>query len=212
MSDNLIPISDEQAKLGQELVKAARELGGFFGRTLGNTVENLIGYLFGDRLQLRRTENFIKHLIKTEQRLRAWGVDHPQQASLSIALPILQAAADEEREELVDLWARLLANAMDPKLNSVRYEFIDAVKNMNPMDARMLQYLYQAKVNGIRVGGGGIEQAAQQLGTRQDDAEVFVRHLHALGFVDNLPHDQNVWFPNARLREFMRACYPEIGL
>lgn len=35
MSDSLIRISDEQAKLGQELVKAARELGGFFGRTLG---------------------------------------------------------------------------------------------------------------------------------------------------------------------------------
>ena len=32
MSDNLFPITDEQAKLGQEIVKAFRGLGGFVNK------------------------------------------------------------------------------------------------------------------------------------------------------------------------------------
>jgi len=35
--DSLIPISDEQAKLGQELVKAVRDTAGYFTDILGDT-------------------------------------------------------------------------------------------------------------------------------------------------------------------------------
>jgi abortive infection alpha-like protein len=150
-----MPISDEQAKLGQELVKALRELGSFFGRALGNTPEHLIGYLFGDRLQIRRAENFINMLMETKARLEYWGVEQPKAASLSVAIPICQAAADEDRDELVDLWSRLLANAMDPKLRSVRYSFIEAVKAMDPLDASTVGYLYRQNVQSIRLGAGG---------------------------------------------------------
>jgi hypothetical protein len=41
MSDNLIPISDEQAKLGQEIVKAFHGLGAFLAQALGSTPEDL---------------------------------------------------------------------------------------------------------------------------------------------------------------------------
>jgi hypothetical protein len=170
MSGSLIPISDEQAKLGQELVKTLRDLGSFFGRALGNTPENLVGYLFGDRLQIRRAENFIRLLGEAQKRLGEWAVPEPKAAALSVLLPILRGGAEEDREELVDLWARLLANAMDPKLNTVRHQFISAVQAMDPPDARTMNYLYRARVQRIRVGGGGdqsdssIEYAAKQLG------------------------------------------------
>ena len=74
-------------------------------------------------------------------------VQDPIPASLSVALPILQGAADEDRDELVDLWARLLANAMDPNLNSVRQSIIDAVKKMDPVDAVVLQHVHEAKID-----------------------------------------------------------------
>jgi hypothetical protein len=47
--DSLIPISDEQAKLGQELVKAVRDGSGYFTDLFGDLPKDLIGYLIGIR-------------------------------------------------------------------------------------------------------------------------------------------------------------------
>lgn len=43
--DSLIPISDEQAKLGQELVKAVSDAAGYFMSISGDIPQDLIGYL-----------------------------------------------------------------------------------------------------------------------------------------------------------------------
>jgi hypothetical protein len=216
MSDSLIPISDEQAKLGREAVKTLRGLGGFIAKALGSTPEDFIGYFGGDFLRVRRAENMARLLSEASTRLTERGVEDPRPASLSVALPILRGAADEDRDELVDLWARLLANAMDPKLNNVRHQFISAVQAMDPPDARTMNYLYRERVQRIRVGGGGdqsdssIEYAAKQLGVLQDDLEVSIRHLEVLDFLSTGSNDKTVWLPNAKMREFMRACYPEL--
>jgi hypothetical protein len=45
--DSLIPISDEQAKLEQELVKAVRDGSGYFTGILGDLPKDLIGLLIG---------------------------------------------------------------------------------------------------------------------------------------------------------------------
>ena len=50
--DSLIPISDEQAKLGQELVKAVRDASGYFTDILGDIPKDLLGLLIGDRLKV----------------------------------------------------------------------------------------------------------------------------------------------------------------
>ena len=108
MSGDLIPISDEQAKLGQEILKTLRGFGSFIRQALGSMPEDLVGYLGGDWLTVRRAVNIINMFKKAGQELAARHVEEPIPASLSIALPLLRGAADEDREELVDLWARLL--------------------------------------------------------------------------------------------------------
>jgi hypothetical protein len=65
-----------------------------------------------------------------------------QPISPALALPLFAAARDETREELQELWARLLAAAMDPSRRSlVRREFIEIVKQIEPLDARVLEEL-----------------------------------------------------------------------
>src|SRR5579863_3595320 len=60
--------------------------------------------------------------------------------SLKYAIPILQATADEGNEELQDLWSRLLAAAMDPnRRDALRQSFVQAVKQMDPIDALVLK-------------------------------------------------------------------------
>jgi hypothetical protein len=214
MTDSLIPISDEQAKLGQEILKAFRGLGSFFEKALGSTPEDLVGYFGGDRLRVRRIENMARMMFEARERLTARGVEDTKPATLSIALPILQGAADEDREELVDLWARLLANAMDPKLNNVRHSFIDAVKVMDPPDALVLRYVKQNNVAVIAVGETevlssthGIANIARATSFNADTIEVSSRHLLALSLFDQ--HQNNNYYLNALCREFLRACYPE---
>ena len=133
--DSLIPISDEQAKLGQELVKAVRDGSGYFTDILGDLPKDLIGYLIGDRVKAKRIERQAALWHRTRERLQDRGVD-PEPPSLKYAIPILEAAADEENDELQDLWSRLLAAAMDPKRrDAMRQSFIQTVKEMDPMDA-----------------------------------------------------------------------------
>jgi Abortive infection alpha len=121
---------------------------------------------------------------------------------------------DESREELAELWARLLANAMDPNLNNVRHSFIEAVKKMDPMDAVVLQYVYVNQIASVRYGDlkpgtstVGTLNISQSIGKREDEAQVLIRHLEALSFFDMQP--SGGWLANAINREFMRACYPE---
>jgi hypothetical protein len=129
MSDgNLLPISDEQAKLGQELVKTVRDAGGWFTDTLGDLPKDALGYLIGDAVKAKRIEKQAMTWHRMRERLRARGVE-PEPPSLKYAIPILQAAADEENEGLQDLWSRLLAAAMDSsRRDAMRQSFIQAVK------------------------------------------------------------------------------------
>ena len=81
-------------------------------------------------------------------------VDKP--ASLSLVLPIAVSAADESRDELQDLWARLLAAAADPaRVNFFRLAFIEAVKKMDPLDAAVL--------NGARSKAGRLDGNARNI-------------------------------------------------
>src|SRR5207247_8456868 len=65
-----------------------------------------------------------------------------------IAIRLLEAAQGEPREEMQDLWARLLANAMDPtRKDYVRPEFIEALKKLQPVDALVLSFFHDVEKN-----------------------------------------------------------------
>jgi hypothetical protein len=209
VSDSLIPISDEQAKLGQEVLKTLRGLGAFLGKALGSTPEDLVGYLGGDWLRVRRGENIARMLQKARERLQERGVAEPRAASLSVALPILRGVADEDRDELVDLWARLLANAMDPKRSNVRYEFIETVKKMNPIDAMVIKSFHERRANriGDTEGAVSVRILEEALHHRSDEILISFEYLANLGFFQPVVAGSRAVSPFGR--EFMRACYPE---
>jgi hypothetical protein len=179
--NSLIPISDEQAKLGQEALKLLRGLGSFFEKALGSVPEDLIGFLGGDWLRVRRAENMAKMMSCAKERLEARRVKDTKPASLTLALPILRGAADESREELRDLWARLLAAAMDPsREKDVRQGFAEAIKKMDPLDARLLVHLRSQK--------GALPNAekntvATEWGISMDELSVSLLNLVRIGMM-----------------------------
>ena len=146
---DLIPISDEQAKAVQEgfklagqTLETARDFGGYLAKILGTLPEDLVGLLGADWVRMKRVENITDMAVEAFARLEARGVKEPQPVPLSVALPLLKEAADENREELVDLWARLMAAAMDPaRSKKTRQTFIIAIKGMDPLDALVFSKL-----------------------------------------------------------------------
>ena len=69
---------------------------------------------------------------RTAQILRERDQQELVELSPNIAPAIVSGAQEESQEELMELWVRLLASAMNPttKIN-VRYSFIAAVKQMD---------------------------------------------------------------------------------
>jgi len=68
VGDELIPISDEQAKLLREALEIVKGLGAYVGETLGTLPQDLVGILGGDWVRVRRTEN-LAVLIQRQRRV-----------------------------------------------------------------------------------------------------------------------------------------------
>ena len=113
LSDDEAQAAKEIAKTGGKLIDSALGVGGFIKDTLGDIPKDMIGLAGGgDWVHEQRRRNIGKMTAKTQRMLEDVAPDRITEPSVSVVIPLLQAAADEGREELQDLWAALLANAM----------------------------------------------------------------------------------------------------
>jgi hypothetical protein len=202
MSDtrSVIPITDAQAKAIEEAIKTLRGLGGFLKETFGTVPQDLVGLLGGDWLKVRRAENLVRILQRVKERLEARHVKTPEPASLSIGLPILVAAADESRQELQDIWARLLAAAADPsRASRFRIAFIEAAKRMDPLDAPFLVSLHR---HGGRADGTVLNSISSELKISRDEIDVSWNNLKKLELLTLDNHNAVI---SSFGREFLRA-------
>lgn len=66
-----------------------------------------------------------------------------------LALPIVEYASLEEDDELQDLWARLLASALDPAFKGeIRSAFIDIIRQLSVTDVHILDAIYKQMLDG----------------------------------------------------------------
>jgi hypothetical protein len=149
MTDNLEPFGKETAKAAQEIAKAssnaidaAREAAHFFNRVLGNPIADAVGITIGDPLRFVRTLSIDWYARRVDEILQKRDRRKLTGAPPRLAIEILDAAQDETRDELRELWARLIANAIDEATRkTVRIEFVAVLKQLNPIDALILQRL-----------------------------------------------------------------------
>jgi hypothetical protein len=92
----------------------------------------------------------------------------------------LDAVSEENRPELLELWAQLMANAMDPsKAGIVSKDFIDTLRQFRPFDAVVLKSACKVKA-GIAVNRDAL---SGELNVSTDKISVSFRKLHALGCI-----------------------------
>jgi hypothetical protein len=204
--------AEESAKTAGKGLEIVHDTGGYLRGVFADLPADLVGVAGGAWLHEihARLRDALRR--RTEQILRERDVQDVIELSPNMALALIGGAQEEGREELMELWARLLANAMDPSLTTVRHSFIDAVKKMDPLDAVVLRHIHERNMTSVHRGHAadvnhqttGIDNISTAIGCRSDEVEVSIRHLQALLFFDG------EWYPNATSREFLRACYPEV--
>jgi hypothetical protein len=150
-----------------DLVKAGMEV---VLRPITDIAENLLGLVGGDWLSEARRRRREELKRKTEEILRKRDAIADDEPSPTVVIPLLSAAQDEGREELIDLWAALLAAAIDPARKSrYRRQFVDIVKQLEPVDAVVLRAL-------VKEGGGVFYEQrkdfADSLGITEDQMDV----------------------------------------
>jgi hypothetical protein len=184
IEDEKIEAIKEIAKLGNTTLETAQMLCGFLARIFGTVPEDVIGILGGDWLRQVRIRNFAKLSQRTEEILRERGIFESTEAvSPRIALPILKGGQAESREELQELWARLLANAMDPeRSDTVRLEFISVLKEFNPLDALVLKSIEDLPTGPEEWKHA--EELPSLLGFSIDEIEVSYQNLERLGCIN----------------------------
>ena len=144
--------TEEAAKTAGKALEIAHDTGGYLSRVVGDLPANTVGLLGADWLRERRVRNLDGLRRRTTEILRERDVKSPIELSPNQATELLTAAQDESRKELADLWARLLANAMDPNMNNVRHSFIAMIKEMDPLDAVVLRFLSERNLREVHFG------------------------------------------------------------
>src|SRR5687768_13852787 len=125
----------ETAKFGTQTVKTTEKILGFVSKVIKEPAEITSG-IIGDRLRLFRWERQVAYTDKVNGLLSARGVTETKAVLPKFALPIIENASLEDDDDLQALWAKLMANAMDPKSQvSLQMSFIDILKNLTILDA-----------------------------------------------------------------------------
>jgi predicted alpha/beta hydrolase len=104
---------EETAKATAKAIDAAVQAGKYVGEVLGDLPHDLVG-IMGDWVKQRRARRWAELCAETLKILHARGIDNREDVSPSVAIPLIAGAINEDRDVLKELWARLLAAAMDP--------------------------------------------------------------------------------------------------
>jgi hypothetical protein len=138
-------VSNEVAPYSEAIKEGAKTAGKLLDivRDAGKPVADAYGLIIGDRVEALRERNLDALTRRTKEILKKRDLAEAAPVAENIAIPILEAAQGDPRPEMQELWATLLANAMDPsRRDEVRQEFISVLKLLHPTDAVVLKRMH----------------------------------------------------------------------
>jgi hypothetical protein len=148
-------MSDEEwAKTGQEIAKfgtasveATSKFGGFFAKIIDKPLSELCGK-WVDNKKFDRWENQVKIQDRVNTILKERGCENVRMIPPKLGIPLIDNALLEDDENLQDIWCNLIANSLDPNFDKeIRYTLIDMIRNLTPLDALILKYVYEESFN-----------------------------------------------------------------
>ncbi len=143
----------------------------------------------------RRAEGVISLSRAAQKKLDEAGLSKEQyrQCSIKLGLPLIENASLEDEPTLQDIWANLLANALNPEFEEeIRTSFISIIKDLSTTDVLILQELNVQPNRSTPFSSSRVTNAfgadsyfAGEIGIRKSDAAISLQNLSRLGLVDN---------------------------
>jgi Abortive infection alpha len=157
-STEIAKAAAETAKFGTKALDVTEKLMTFLGKVFKEPLDQVSG-IVSDRLKFFRWQRQVRMAEEAEKILKSRGTQETRAVPPKLALPLIEAASLEEDDDLQNLWAKLLANAMDPNFKSeLRYTYIDILKSLTPLDVKILMEFYGVLKNDKKVEFSKINQ------------------------------------------------------
>ncbi len=175
-------------------------------QSMSPAIATAYGFIIGDRINAARERQLDSLARKTKKLLQDRNAKEEQPVPEQIAIPLLEAAQGETRETIQDLYAALLANAMDANYaNDVRPEFVATVKALQPLDAAILAIVLRAHDTVSQRQIRYQDVSTHILGKRPAAVQLSVDHLVKLNCILS---NQGMLMMTPYGQEFMVACDP----
>ena len=132
----------ESAKLGEKGLEIADKAGSFFAKIFKEPINELTG-MITDKLRFIRWKRMVHMADEVNKILVEKNITETRAVPPKIALPIIEESTLEDNPDIQYLWNHLLANALDPNFNDeIRYGFVEMIKNITGIEARLLNEFY----------------------------------------------------------------------
>ena len=120
--------------------------GAFLSRVCLPAAEEF-GLYLRDRISNWRALNLAKVLKKTQAKLKSDYKETPPK----FILQFIEGASQEDGEELQDIWANLLASALDPEYKEgIRTAYIDIIQQLEVVNVRVLSAIHSIFAERVR--------------------------------------------------------------
>jgi hypothetical protein len=185
-------MADDEAPYSGAIEQTAKTAGKALDlvKDAAGPIADIYGLVIGDHIGAARSRRLDKMMRKTKKILKDRDLAETAEVAEQIAIPLLEAAQREPRDEMQELWARLLANAMDPsRSGDVRPEFIDALRGFHPIDAVVLEAVKKSN-NDTPMPGG----LSQQINLRASSVAVSMSNLASLKCLNEFPSQHGAYF------------------
>lgn len=141
MSDESKAIEESAKTIGKG-VDLANKVGSFIAPLIKGSLEQGVG-IFEDKLKYMRWERQVRLMERAYEFMKESGLDEvTRPLPLKFAVPLLQGASLEDDDYLQDLWAKLLANAVNDKCIELKRVYIDILERLSPLEGEILERVY----------------------------------------------------------------------
>lgn len=149
--------TQEVAKTTSEAIKATKALGVYVANLVKEPVDTIVGILT-DKLKYIRWERQLRLLDRVKEKVKQRNLEGKLvPIPPKLALPIIENATLEEDDYLQDLWANLLIEAGNPQSKErIRTAFIEIIKQLEPIDAKILEESYKFVISIVKPYGDKI--------------------------------------------------------